>query len=101
MLLDDGKPCVGSSSMDSSNWVQIQWNGLSEPWPWGGKIICLRAVTKADTAGAIICSLIENSKLNKVEPHAYITEVFTLMSNGHPASQIDDLLLWNWASSTE
>jgi transposase len=50
---------------------------------------------------AIICSLIETAKLNKVEPHAYITDVLTRMTNGHPASQIDDLLPWNWTSTAK
>jgi len=48
---------------------------------------------------AVICSLIETAKLNKVEPHAYITDILTRMTNGHPTSQIDELLPWNWAPS--
>ena len=50
---------------------------------------------------AVICSLIETAKLNKVEPHAYITDILTRMTNGHPASQIDDLLPWNWTSTAK
>jgi len=40
---------------------------------------------------AVICSLIETAKLNNVEPHAYITDILTRMTNGYPASKLDDL----------
>lgn len=49
---------------------------------------------------AILASLIETAKLNKVEPHAYITDVLTRLSAGHPNSQIDELLPWNWEPKT-
>ena len=29
-----------------------------------------------------------------VEPHAYLADVITKIVNGHPNSQIDDLLPW-------
>ena len=45
---------------------------------------------------AIICSLIETAKLNKVEPHAWLSDVLTRMADGHPASRLDELLPWNW-----
>ena len=43
---------------------------------------------------AIIASLIETCKLNDVDPHAYLTDVLTRIVNGHPNSQIDELLPW-------
>ena len=43
---------------------------------------------------AIIASLIETCKLNAVEPQHYLTDVITRIVNGHPQSQIDDLLPW-------
>ena len=45
---------------------------------------------------AIIASLLETAKLNGVEPYAYLKDVLDRMSHGHPMSQIDDLLPWNW-----
>ncbi len=45
---------------------------------------------------AMVCSLIETAKLNGIEPWAYINDILERMTNGHPASQIDDLLPWNW-----
>jgi hypothetical protein len=49
---------------------------------------------------AVIASLLETAKLNKVEPYAYLKDVLERLTNGHPMSQIDDLLPWNWRSST-
>jgi transposase len=49
---------------------------------------------------AVIASLLETAKLNRVEPHAYLKDVLERMANGHPMSRIDDLLPWNWCSST-
>ena len=43
---------------------------------------------------AVIASLIETCKLNDVEPLAYLADVLTRIVNGHPNSQIDELLPW-------
>ena len=43
---------------------------------------------------AVIASLIETCKLTGIEPHAYLADVITRIVNGHPNSQIDDLLPW-------
>jgi transposase len=43
---------------------------------------------------AVIASLIETCKLNDVEPLGYLADVLTRIVNGHPNSQIDDLLPW-------
>jgi transposase len=45
---------------------------------------------------AIAASLITTAKLNDVEPYAYLKDVLERMTNGHPMSQIDELLPWNW-----
>ena len=41
---------------------------------------------------AVIASLIETCKLNSVEPLGYLADILTRIVNGHPNSQIDDLL---------
>jgi transposase len=46
---------------------------------------------------ATVCSLVATAKLNDVEPFAYLKDVLERMTNGHPMSQLDDLLPWNWA----
>ena len=45
---------------------------------------------------ATVCSLITTAKLNNVEPFAYLKDALMRLSNGHPMSQLDDLLPWNW-----
>jgi hypothetical protein len=49
---------------------------------------------------ATVCSLITTAKLNDVEPFAYLRDVLERLSDGHPMSQLDDLLPWNWAPAT-
>jgi transposase len=48
---------------------------------------------------AIVCSLITTAKLNDREPYTYLKDVLTRLTNGHPASRLDDLLPWNWTSA--
>ena len=50
---------------------------------------------------AVIASLIETCKLIGVEPHAYLADVITRIVNGHPSSQIDDLLPWAYPAAQD
>jgi transposase len=43
---------------------------------------------------AVIASLIETCKLCNVEPQTYLADVIIKIVNGHPNSQIDELLPW-------
>lgn len=43
---------------------------------------------------AIIASLIETCKLNRVEPLGYLADVLTMIAKGHPNSRRDELLPW-------
>ena len=43
---------------------------------------------------AVVASLIETCKLNRVEPLAYFTDILSRIANGHPNSRIDELLPW-------
>ena len=45
---------------------------------------------------AMLASLIETCKLNKVEPHGYIAGILTAIVNGHKQSDIENLLPWNF-----
>ena len=49
---------------------------------------------------ATMASLIETCRLNDVEPHAWLSDVLQRMAHGHPLSQLDALLPWNWKAST-
>lgn len=48
---------------------------------------------------AVIASLIETCKLCGVEPQTYLADVITKIVNGHPNSQIDDLLPWAYPAT--
>ena len=43
---------------------------------------------------AVIASLVETCKLNRVEPQAYLTDVIARIVAGHPNGRLDDLLPW-------
>lgn len=45
---------------------------------------------------AVIASLIETCKLNAVDPHAWLAKTLKAIAEGHPQSQIADLLPWNY-----
>ena len=45
---------------------------------------------------AMLASVIETCKLNKIEPHGYLTGVLTAIANGHKQKDIKQLLLWNF-----
>ncbi len=45
---------------------------------------------------AIIASIIETCKINKIEPHAYLTGVITAIAHGHKQKDIGMLLPWNF-----
>jgi len=46
---------------------------------------------------AIIASLIETCKLNKIEPHRYLSGILTAIAGGHKQTDIKELLPWNYA----
>lgn len=50
---------------------------------------------------AVITSLIETCKLNGVEPLGCLADVLTRIVNGHPNSQIDQLLPWAYIRAPE
>ena len=47
---------------------------------------------------ARIASLIETCKLHGVDPQTYFTDVLTKLVNLWPASRVDELMPWAWAS---
>ena len=47
---------------------------------------------------AMIASLLETCKLNRVDPLAWTTDVLTKLVNRWPASRIDDLMPWAYAA---
>lgn len=47
----------------------------------------------------MIASLIETCKLNAVDPHAWLSDTFKAIADGHRQSDIDSLLPWNYKGS--
>ena len=43
---------------------------------------------------AVVASLIETCKLNGIDPLAYLTDAITRIVNGHPNSQLNELMPW-------
>jgi hypothetical protein len=44
---------------------------------------------------AVMLSLITTAKLNGIDPRAWLADVLARIAD-HPASKLNDLLLWNW-----
>ena len=49
---------------------------------------------------ARIASLIATAKINGVEPFAYLKATLEAITAGHPASRIDELMPWNFTTSS-
>ena len=54
---------------------------------------------KGAAAWARIATLIETAKMSGVNPHAHLKVTLEAIANGHPASQIDQLLPWAFSQS--
>jgi transposase len=50
---------------------------------------------------ARFASLIGTCKMNGVEPYAYMRDLFTMLANGHLASDIDALMPWAYAQQAD
>ena len=64
-------------------------------WLWVGKNCLFVSSRGGGEAAAIAYTLIETAKLNGIDPQAWLADVLARIA-GHPASQLDDLLPWNW-----
>jgi transposase len=49
----------------------------------------------------VIASLIETCKLSAIDPYAYLGDTLTKIVNGHPNSQIDELLPSAYDAATQ
>ena len=46
---------------------------------------------------SLVASLIETCKLNRIEPHSYLTRTLTAIIYRHKQNDINQLLPWNFA----
>jgi len=49
---------------------------------------------------AAFYTLTTTAKLNNLDPEAWLTDVIDRIAD-HPASQLDDLLPWNWQATRQ
>ena len=77
-----------SSTTGVWRWTPMPWRTASGPWPRRERTHCSRATTKGRPHGGRIASLIETSKMNGVEPYAYLKATLEAIAAGHPASRI-------------
>jgi hypothetical protein len=50
---------------------------------------------------AILASLIETCKLNRINCYAYLTDVLASIAKGHFINRIDELMPWIWAANAD
>jgi len=49
---------------------------------------------------AILYTVLESAKLNRLDPQTWLTDVIDRMANGHPINRLAELLPWNWQHHT-
>ena len=62
--------------------------------------MCQPGCGSSASAGRAMAVGPAGTKLNDVEPFAYLEDVLERMSSGHPTSRLDQLLPWNWRPTT-
>lgn len=95
-----GQHSADSSMTAASSSTTTRSNAPSGPWPSAERIILFAGSDGGGRRWAMVCSLITSAKLNGVEPYAYLKDVLERMVAGHSASRLDELLPWNWRSSS-
>jgi transposase len=45
---------------------------------------------------AVIYTVLESAKLNRLDPEAYLADVIDRMAKNHSISRLSELLPWNW-----
>jgi transposase len=56
------------------------------------------ASDRCGARAAAMYSLIVTAKMNNIDPQAWLADVLSRIA-GHPASQLDELLPWNWRAA--
>ncbi|MEZ5844034.1 MAG: IS66 family transposase [Hyphomicrobiaceae bacterium] len=84
-FLDDGRVCL------SNNAAERGLRGIAlgrKSWLFAGS-------DRGGIRAAAMYSLIVTAKLNDIDPQAWLADVLARIA-GHPVSQLDELLPWNW-----
>jgi transposase len=86
--LDDGAVPIDNNHIER----QIK------PWKLGAKNWLFVGSELAGQRAAVVMSLVQSAKLNRIEPWAYLRDVLARI-HSHPASLIDELLPHRWQPS--
>ena len=89
-FLKDGRVEIDSNSVEN----------LIRPITLNRKNALFAGHDEGGKAWGRIASLIETSKINGVEPFAYLKATLEAIAAGHPKNRIDDLLPWNFTPSS-
>jgi len=89
-FLTDGRVEIDSNRVEN----------LIRPIALNRKNALLAGHDEGGIAWGRIASLIETCKINDVEPFAYLKATLTAIAAGHPQSCLDDLLPWNFKTSS-
>ena len=84
-FLDDGRICL------TNNAAERALRGIAlgrKSWLFAGS-------DRGGQRAAIMYSLIVSAKMNDIDPQAWLAHVLACIAQ-HPASQLDELLPWNW-----
>ncbi len=90
MFLQDGRVEMDSNSVEN----------LIRPVALNRKNALFAGHDEGAAAWGRIASLIETAKLNGVEPYAYLKATLEAIADGHPRSNVDELLPWNSTNSS-
>jgi len=86
-FLDDGRVCLTNNAAERA----------LRCIPLGRKAWLFCGSDRGGQRAAIIYTLIQTAKLNDVDPQAWLADVLARIAD-HPATRLDELLPWNWAS---
>ena len=87
--MSDGRICL------SNNAAERALRGVAvgrHNWTFAGS-------DRGGERAAAIYTLIETAKLNGIDPQAWLADVLARLPD-HPAKRIDELLPWQWLSSS-
>jgi transposase len=87
-FLDDGRVCLSNNAAERA----------LRCVPLGRKAWLFCGSDRGGDRAAVIYTLIQTTKLNDVDPQAWLADVLARIAD-HPASRLDELLPWNWAPS--
>jgi transposase len=85
-FLDDGRVCLSNNAAERA----------LRCVPLGRKAWLFCGSDRGGDRAAVLYTLIQTARLNDVDPQAWLADVLARIAD-HPASQIDELLPWNWA----